>query len=560
MKKAKITALFTCIALLAASAMSSCNNTPDVSSSSAEGTGGSTPTSESSADITGSDKYEKGDYTLPISQEGVTLRWMGRDSETPGTSFLTSKTIVWEEVQKQTGITIEWDVVPNAEYKEVMAVRLSSHEDLPDIICLQGQSDGSFLAKYFDEGVITSLTPLVEDYAPNIKKIFEEFPAYKNALTLPSGDVAALGDLNATPYRTKGITIRQDWLDKLNLESPTNMDELYEVAKAFVEKDPNGNGKQDEFGIMAGSAKELRQLGMGFGLSLVSGSGWSVHDGELTYEFISSDYKDFLEWMNRAYNDGILPADFQTATGNIYNERKVSNTLGILGREYITSMADLNNPTNSVKQNIPEAVWRTVDFVEDSDHKLAIPMEPLATVWRSYGITTNCSDPIAAIRLLDYLFAGEGKILSRSGVEGVTYNMVNGVVLSIPDWKDHVEAGTFLGSDYSPKMNWDATALGFTEADYLKNDPELKEWTMSIIDSVKDKAYQPFQASIPSLEEGKKLSQIFADLNTYIDEMYIKFITGETSLDEYDTYVSNCQKLGCDTAREIYQKGLDALN
>lgn len=36
--------------------------------------------------------------------------------------------------------------------------------------------------------------------------------------------------------------IRQDWLDNLNLEIPTTMEELKAVAKAFTEQDPDGNG------------------------------------------------------------------------------------------------------------------------------------------------------------------------------------------------------------------------------------------------------------------------------------------------------------------------------
>lgn len=502
--------------------------------------------------------YQKGDYSLPISEEGVTLRWMGRDSEEAGTSFLSNKSIIWDEIQKQTNITIEWDVIPNQEYQQVMQVRLSSNTDLPDIICLQGQSDGSFLSKYFDEEVIISLNDLIADYAPNLAQMLEDYPEYKDALTLPSGDFVALGsDLSATKYRTKGVTIRQDWLDKLNLESPTNMDELYEVAKAFVEQDPNGNGEQDEFGIMASSAKELRQLGMGFGLSLVSGSGWSIKDGELRYEFISEEYKEFLSWMNRAYTDGLLPTDFQNADGNVYQQRIATNTLGILGREYINKFVELNNPDGANQENNPGSLWRPVDFVADEEHEVAIPTEPIATIWRSYAITNACTDKVAAIRLLDFIMAGEGRILGTKGIEGVTYNMVGDIPVSITNWRDNVEAGTFLGDSYAPKMITDQDYLGFTESDYFQNDPEAKEWSMEMIDSIVEKAYVPFQPSIPSVEEGKELTTIFADLNTYIDEMYIKFITGEASLDTYDEYVENCKKLGCDTAKEIYEKGMN---
>jgi hypothetical protein len=41
------------------------------------------------------------------------------------------------------------------------------------------------------------------------------------------------------------VNLRKDWLDKLGLEIPKTTDDLYEVAKAFTELDPDGNGVDD---------------------------------------------------------------------------------------------------------------------------------------------------------------------------------------------------------------------------------------------------------------------------------------------------------------------------
>ena len=49
----------------------------------------------------------------------------------------------------------------------------------------------------------------------------------------------------------QGFQIRQDWLDKLRLKVPTNVDEWYTTLKAFKTRDPNGNGKADEIPFTA---------------------------------------------------------------------------------------------------------------------------------------------------------------------------------------------------------------------------------------------------------------------------------------------------------------------
>ena len=49
--------------------------------------------------------------------------------------------------------------------------------------------------------------------------------------------------------KREGLVIRKDWLDKLGLEVPTTPEELLAVAKAFTEQDPDGNGKNDTYGL-----------------------------------------------------------------------------------------------------------------------------------------------------------------------------------------------------------------------------------------------------------------------------------------------------------------------
>ncbi|MTI62137.1 MAG: sugar ABC transporter substrate-binding protein [Firmicutes bacterium] len=59
------------------------------------------------------------------------------------------------------------------------------------------------------------------------------------------------GEYYGIPWSVQGMGIyyRQDWLDKLGLEFPKTWDELVEVTRQFTYGDPDGDGKDNTYGI-----------------------------------------------------------------------------------------------------------------------------------------------------------------------------------------------------------------------------------------------------------------------------------------------------------------------
>ena len=60
-----------------------------------------------------------------------------------------------------------------------------------------------------------------------------------------------------------------------------------------------------------------------------------------------------------------------------------------------------------------------------------------------------------------------------------------------------------------------------------------------------------------TVEESEEINLLQTDLDTYIKQMEAKFITGEISFDEWDTYISNANKLDVDTLVKLYQDAYD---
>ena len=113
--------------------------------------------------------------------------------------------------------------------------------------------------RYGMEGAFLPLDDLIAEHAPNIKKFFDEHPDLRQAIT------AADGNIYFIPYVPDGDFarawfIRQDWLDKLGLKVPQNVDELHDVLTAFRDKDPNGNGQKDEIPYFSREPDEAVRL------------------------------------------------------------------------------------------------------------------------------------------------------------------------------------------------------------------------------------------------------------------------------------------------------------
>ncbi|MGN0180837.1 MAG: extracellular solute-binding protein, partial [Candidatus Ornithomonoglobus sp.] len=68
-----------------------------------------------------------------------------------------------------------------------------------------------------------------------------------------SVDGKIFGVYRARVIGRQGVTIRKDWLDNLGLEIPKTIDDFEEVLKQFTVGDPDGNGKDDTYGMIVTS-------------------------------------------------------------------------------------------------------------------------------------------------------------------------------------------------------------------------------------------------------------------------------------------------------------------
>lgn len=529
--------------LLLASVVSACSKTEE--NGATEGVSTNTPAPSTK------------DYTLPIVAAGsVTLSYAAQDNIFTSKSY-TQGLPVWNEVEKRTGVKIKWDVSPAGQYNDTMKVRLSAGKNLPDIITIP-EADPVRLST---TGLIIPLDDLIAQHAPNIRKYFKDFPDREAGMRAPDGKIYALtSDVSGTAYTEPvGLFVRKDWLDKLNLQNPKTLDEWYTVLKAFKEKDPNGNKKDDEipFSPRFGLEGLTGMFGGAVGLHLFYSGGWYPdNNGKVQYQWMDDRAKQLITWLNKLYTAGLIDPEFMKATKDSLASKVTRNLVGA-SQGYDQSLITFND---AQKKAGTEANW-----------VLALPpsTEGYKGFYEKYGpssgwaaISKDCKDPVTAIKWLDYIYASEeGSRLLAFGIEGQSYTMVNGEAVFTdwtmrnPDGLSYAEALRSIGA--MPVTVWNRTESGPLSKQpyaFLKQIPEL----LTAAELVKSYMVDSFQymSALPTSEEAQESAKLLADIHTYRDETLTKFIMGQSPID-WDKFVSTLKSLGIEKVMKIKQAQYD---
>lgn len=472
---------------------------------------------------------------------------------------------MYKELEKVSGVKVEFQHPPieSSQAQEQFNLMIATNE-LPDVIeASWGATSGAVIRypggpeKAILDKKIIKLNELIDQYAPNLKKLLADHPDWKKQISTDEGSIYAFpflrGDDKVRVFF--GPSIRQDWLDKLGLKMPETIDEWYNVLKAFKEKDPNGNGKADEIPIyldknlFATDAPFLGAWGINYS--------FYQDGGKVKYGPIQPEYKDFLTTMNKWYKEGLLDKDFAAPNDKLFDNKMTTNLLG--------ATASFNGG----------GIGKYAGLMKDKDPKFALEAAPYPVmkagdkaIWGQKdfayngvgaAISTANKNPIETVKWLDYAYGEKGDLLFNYGVEGASYKMENGKATFLPEILNP-PAGTSIQQSIA-KYNRATWSAPFVLSDnfqmqYLalpQQKKALEIWS-------KPTAERKIPLVSPTQDESSKFASIVTDIQTYQDEMLLKFIMGVEPLDQFDQYVKKIQSMGIDEAINIQQGALERFN
>ena len=175
---------------------------------------------------------EPSSYTFPLSEEETIS---GMTSYPSNTESDPNKRAIFERLEKKTNVHVNWSAIPTDQWGDKISLQMSNYATLPDFIFSAGFSDSDLL-RYGNQGVIIPLETYIDQYMPNLKKVFDKYPEYRQMCTDEDGHIWALPWIEQlgegkTAIQTVGDMsfINKKWLDFLGLQMPTTTDEFEEV-------------------------------------------------------------------------------------------------------------------------------------------------------------------------------------------------------------------------------------------------------------------------------------------------------------------------------------------
>lgn len=458
---------------------------------------------------------------------------------------------VEQKAREMTGIYLKNATIGSnsTNSEEAMNLLLATGK-IPDIVGSGRIKD--VVNEYGPQGAFLPLNDLIDEHAPNLRAFFDEFPQIESALK------AADGNIYYIPYAPdgkygRGYFIRYDWLDKLGLDVPQNVHEFEAVLRAFRDRDPNGNGVQDEVPYFARQWEELiRLVTLWDGRS--SGSDtphdYYVDDGEIKHPYAGEGYREGIKNLTRWYDEGLIDAEIFTR-GSSSREYLLSEDLGGATHDWFASTAGYNDALAETidgfefKAFVPPA---SVSGVRMEEHR-RIPVKP-----DGWAIGATNDHPVETIKYFDFFFGEEGRRLSNFGVEGQQYEMVDGE----PQFTDE-----FLNNGPVNSQLYQVGAQLQARGYWMDYDYEIQWSNKYALEGIAlydqgDYLVDQFLGVAFNEKEQKVYDRYAAQLRTYMLERQQAWILGTGDVEEdWDDYMEQLERMGLNDVLEVMQSAYD---
>ncbi|SFJ22300.1 putative aldouronate transport system substrate-binding protein [Paenibacillus sp. UNC496MF] len=464
-----------------------------------------------------------------------------------------------------------WEAKGDDAFKQKVNLAIASN-DLPDAMVV----DRNQLRKLIDNDMLEDLTDTYEKYGSQLVK---DLYASTNGMALADATsddkLYGLPNVAIEADAPSLLWVRQDWLDKLKLSPPKTMDDLEKIAKAFVEQDPDGNGKADTVGLEGDKSVVYGQKPNPNGFDAIFGAfhafpkNW-IKDasGNVVYGSIAPENKEALAKLADWYKNGLI--DKQFALYKETQEPIVANKTGLFfGPWWMPYWPLADSVTNDTK-----AEWKAYAAPLDADGKFTTHMAPVTD--RYVVVRKGYEHPEAAIKMLNVFTRYERRqdpnteeakklddyaaetgvhirnfypfdlLLDYSDAVVKRYNDVQKAV------KGEVDPSTF---DPDTKLVYD-----FTMAEKENPKKNMDAWKPA-------KAYE-IGGAVLATQPMEKVYSVFygmtrtmetkwATLEKLESETFLKIIVGDLPVSAFDDFVAQWKKLGGD---QITKEVTDIVN
>ncbi|TDL64703.1 ABC transporter substrate-binding protein [Rhodococcus qingshengii] len=447
--------------------------------------------------------------------------------------------------------------------------------DLPDTFAFT--TGGKTAQELYDSGLTRTIPKeMLEKYAPRYMKMLSENPPGP-IMNLKEGTdneyLQLIGQYAHVDGLVWGPTFRLDWLEKLGIEPPGEIkqvgpsggrekiyytdgaytiEEVEEILKAFTFDDPDGNGKDDTYGISPWNSNTnwaVTLLGS-FGIAL-SPNYNLMEDGKLVTSEISQNYKAFLKQMAKWYEMGLVDPEFTTLddkkSWEKYKQGKIGYYVAQPSYMAMDDWAKGRAPQNLVENPDSNAkILATLPEIGKGGQQGEGAYIPVGNLADAFYVSKDVTDEELAriLQLFDYINFDKEARWTLYGEVGVH-----------SDWEGEPEKSALK---VRPEFAAEEGNSGFWAYNFRTYDKDRVPWfqseyTMKLKNEVfaredvkENMLIRPYKWDLLNETKIKEVEKRYkGQLDTIVAEFRMKAIVGEVDVDkEWDNYVENWKNNG----------------
>lgn len=481
-----------------------------------------------------------------------------------------NKRTIFKRLQDETNVEIDWTAIQSDQWSDKISLEMANTKNMTDFIFSAGFSDNDLL-KYAKQGVIIPLEEYIDAYMPNLQAVFEKYPEYRTMCTDTDGHIWALPWIEQlgnekTAIQTIGNMsfINKKWLDFLNLEVPTTVDEFEQVLIAFRD---HASEIQAEFGIdgsiipMSCIVNDgdqdpsliINGFGEGYGDADKARHIAVTNDKEVICSATQDGYKEGIEWLHKLYEEGLIDTESFTQEWSTYVAKGKSGRYGVCFSWDVANIDNLEDwvPLPALTADTRNITPQNGSFTSGFDRGRCV-------------VTAVAENPALVCAWLDQMYDPFQSPQNNWGTYGEDDDF------DIFELSTNAEGGEMLKhaplGDASPVEVREAESVGGPLAvlnDYYDVYVTCPDDAQYRLDWIKE-YYTPdmnldyvYPNVFMNQEDTKKLSDLQTDIEKLINANKSDWIMNGFTDDDWNQYLSELDGYGLEEYLQIFQKYLD---
>lgn len=433
-------------------------------------------------------------------------------------------------------------VVDDKEWEQSLAVRFASG-DMPDFMKIRPVSN---VAKYVEQGILAPITDEMMAQLPAYKEVMAKHDpeeTWKTEVTVDD-QIYALRKFNLNGAYPTVMVWRTDWLRNVGINKiPETLEEFEEAMYKFTFDDPDGNGKDDTYGISETGLHYVMGAFGYYGIERFFGDGRRppifIKNGKYEFAAVQPEMKEALTLLNKWYKAGVIDPEFITgenkggywAMSHSFMNGRIGVTGKVMAAHWKPALYEGDTPSGVLKEFLK--VNPGLEYGRDVKIGNS-PVGPTGaaggSTWGALGEGFGFSveavkkprvvETVLAI-LNDNLSDLDQYIIATGGFENTHY--------TIDSQGSRVSAEGFQSNAERVTAGISVLNGGMQKPEFDKKSHPLR---YAFNDETKNHGYLPYPVIV-----SEEYNQYIGDLQKLSLETYMKIIIGDMPISEFDNYV-----------------------